>query len=162
MDFVHGDSGGQKSRGRRTLMPVRTLVRACVCVGNTRVGRLEKGDADGKRRTGRVAWRTSVAGQGWCLKRIDKRAERGKSSAAAAAGYLPDTDSTAAAAATAAVDPTRPLMHPPPHRHRHSLPALPHMPIMIVTRARQRPPAHSLPLARSTTLTRSISLSPPS
>lgn len=33
VDFVHG-VGGQKSHGRRTLMPVRACVRACV--GNTR------------------------------------------------------------------------------------------------------------------------------
>lgn len=48
VDFVHGGGGGQKSRGRRTLMP-----RACVRALEIRAGRLEKGDADGKRRSAR-------------------------------------------------------------------------------------------------------------
>jgi len=40
VDFVHG-VGGQKSHGRRTLMPVHACVRAL----EIRAGRLEKGDA---------------------------------------------------------------------------------------------------------------------
>lgn len=43
VDFVHG-VGGQKSRGRRTLMPVR----ACVRTLEIRASRLEKRDATGK------------------------------------------------------------------------------------------------------------------
>jgi len=78
VDFVHG-VGGQKSRGRRTLMPVR----ACVRTLEIRASRLEKRDATGK-------WRGAVyivergSGGRWFLKYIDKRVEA--SSAVVAAG----------------------------------------------------------------------------
>jgi len=83
VDFVHG-VGGQKSHGRRTLMPVRACVRVCVRWKYTLVD-WKKGTPPPPPESDGVRYGMERGSGGrWFLKYIDKRVEA--SSAVAAAG----------------------------------------------------------------------------
>lgn len=82
-DFVHGVSGLQKSRGRRTLM--RACVRACASWKYARLVDWKKGTPPERRDDGVRGTAARGGGGRWFLKYIDKRVEASSALAAAAA-----------------------------------------------------------------------------